>query len=697
MEHTTLKQLKELRQYNPVGFNRSLFQEIPAEVKSMNVETEKVQQYSFETMQHQQLEDEGYVSMDEYLRQPEENILPQNTVQQEQQDIAQQVQRQNITEQVPQEVTNISAYNINKQFSEQQELSSKVVEEAVAERSTTSKEQFPLEINPEMTNVNTGLAKTLSNFIKNNAVTVEEMQIILGTELSLQDGKIQLTTEQAANITGEQWQWFRDIAPMNFKKEFEFEGEVQDKLNSVKVEKSTGLEIPNNAEKIILSTQIIHKAIKLVEEGEKRKLDYSQRNKIIEKLSDELSELDVNYLKTEGQAIAETIARNIKKDASKDLFSNKITVSDKILTKYADNIEKFNGAKSNKFAAQKINEGIYSHQLKDSQIAEKLSQFLTTIFNPESEPVKKINSYKPSEHTTEKIVTIRKLNPKRFDKIISPKEKLTEIAQSKVTNKAQLDKLTKEGNSSRDSKSFATDILVDVINSIQKQEGKLRVTLKTKEKEKIFATLHSSLSTLDPQYLNVNRQQITKDIADNIVFSGKNEGKDKIFTIAKKTLHKIAANVTVAHGGKSNEFAAEDVKKGSIEINAKLVAHQVTNSLLEERISKFLATGNISEAANRLGIFNSKKTVDIKNITDKQLITLKGINPKKFDEIVFPESDIAKIATKKQEQELFPGIDLKEINLKGITMKHIIMDSNDNKMRKITTVRNKAIGNQNQR
>ncbi|HJD63936.1 MAG TPA: hypothetical protein LFW13_02870 [Rickettsia endosymbiont of Sericostoma sp.] len=508
VEHVTVEQLKGLIRVNPVGFNRNLFQEIPDEVKSINVETEKVQQHSFEMEQRQQLEDEGYVSMDEDIQQPEKNILSQNIVQQEQQDLTQRVQRQDITEQVPQEVTNISADNINKQFSEQQEILSKVaevVEEAVVEKSTASKEQFPIEINPEMTNVNTELAETLSNFIENNAVTVNEMRIILGTEPSLQDGKIQLTAEQAANITGEQWQWFRDIAPTNFEKEFKLAREVQVN-NSIEVEKSTGLGVSDNVKEMVLSTQIIHKAIKLVEEGGKRKLDYSQRNKIIEKLSDKLSQLDVDYLKTEEQAIAKTIAKNIKKDASKSLFSNNITVSDKILTKYADDIKRLDGAKSDKFVAKKINEGIYNHQLKDSQIAEKLSQFLTTIFNPESELVKKIKSSEPSEHTTEKIVDIRKFNPKLFDEIMFPKERLTEIAQSKVTSKARFDELTKEGNSSRDSKSFATDILVDVINSITQKEGKLRVSLKPKEKDKIFSILHSSLSSLDPQYLNLIRK-----------------------------------------------------------------------------------------------------------------------------------------------------------------------------------------------
>ncbi|HJD57034.1 hypothetical protein [Candidatus Tisiphia endosymbiont of Ptychoptera albimana] len=707
VEHVTVEQLKGLIRVNPVGFNRNLFQEIPDEVKSINVETEKVQQHSFEMEQRQQLEDEGYVSMDEDIQQPEKNILSQNIVQQEQQDLTQRVQRQDITEQVPQEVTNISADNINKQFSEQQEILSKVaevVEEAVVEKSTASKEQFPIEINPEMTNVNTELAETLSNFIENNAVTVNEMRIILGTEPSLQDGKIQLTAEQAANITGEQWQWFRDIAPTNFEKEFKLAREVQVN-NSIEVEKSTGLGVSDNVKEMVLSTQIIHKAIKLVEEGGKRKLDYSQRNKIIEKLSDKLSQLDVDYLKTEEQAIAKTIAKNIKKDASKSLFSNNITVSDKILTKYADDIKRLDGAKSDKFVAKKINEGIYNHQLKDSQIAEKLSQFLTTIFNPESELVKKIKSSEPSEHTTEKIVDIRKFNPKLFDEIMFPKERLTEIAQSKVTSKARFDELTKEGNSSRDSKSFATDILVDVINSVTQKEGKLRVSLKPKEKDKIFSILHSSLSSLDPQYLNVNRQKITQYIADNIAFSGKNEGKDKIFTIDKKTLDKIAVKVMVAHERKSNEFAAEELKTGSMEINEKLVAHQVTNSILKERISKLLATGNINEAANRLGVFNDNKTVDIKNITDKQLTTLKKIDPQNFDETVFPKSDIAKITTKKQEQKqkLFPEIDLKEIDFKGITIKHtikhIIMDADDKRVQKITTVRNKAkaIENQNQR
>ncbi|UCM86116.1 MAG: hypothetical protein LF885_02485 [Rickettsia endosymbiont of Culicoides impunctatus] len=704
VEHITAEQLKGLIRFNPVGFNRNLFQEIPDEVKSINVETEKVQQHSFEMEQRQQLEDEGYVSMDEDIQQPEKNILSQNIVQQEQQDVTQQVQRQDITEQVPQEVTNISADNINKQFSEQQEILSKVaevVEEAVVEKSTASKEQFPLEINPEMTNV-TELAETLSNFIQNNAVTVDEMRVILGTEPSLQDDKIQLTAEQAANITGEQWQWFRDIAPTNFEKEFKLAREAQVN-NSVEVEKSTGLGVSDNVKEMVLSTHIIHKAIKLVEEGGKRKLDYSQQNKIIVKLSDKLSQLDVDYLKTEEQAIAKTIAKNIKKDASKSLFSNNITVSDKILTKYADDIKRLDGAKSDKFAAKKINEGIYNHQLKDSQIAEKLSQFLTTIFNPESELVKKIKSSEPSERTTEKIVDIRKFNPKRFDEIMFPKERLTEIAQSKVTSKARFDELTKEGNSSRDSKSFATDILVDVINSVTQKEGKPRVSLKPKEKEKIFSILHSSLSSLDPQYLNVNRQKITKYIADNIAFSGKNEGKDKIFTIAKKTLDKIAVNLMVAHESKSNEFAAEELKTGSMEINEKLVAHQVTNSILKERISKLLATDNINEAANRLGVFNDNKTVDIKNITDKQLTALKRISPQNFDETVFPKSDIAKITTKKQEQKqkLFPEIDLKEMDFKDITIKHtikhIVMDADDKKVQKITTVRNKAKAIENQR
>jgi hypothetical protein len=634
VEHITVEQLKELRQFNPVGFNRNLFQEIPAEVKSINVETEKVQQHSFEMGQRQQLEDEGYISMDKDIQQLEKNILSQNIVQQEQQDIAQQVQQDDILEHV----------------------------------------------------VNTELAETLSNFIQNNAVTVEEMRIILGTEPSLQDGKIQLTAEQAANITGEQWQWFRDIAPTNFEKEFELERKVQGN-NSVEVEKSTELGISDNIKEMILSTHIVHKAIKLVEEGGKRKLDYLQRNKIIEKLSDTLSELDADYLKNEEQAIAETVASNIKKDASKGLFSNKITVSDKVLTRYADNMAKFYGAKSDKFAAKKINEGIYSHQLKDSQIAENLSQFLTTTLNPESELVKKIKSYKPSEHTTEKLVDVRKLNPKRFDEIMFPKERLTEIAQNKVETKAIVDKLSKESRSSRDSKFFATEILLDVINSEKQKKGKPRVSLK--EKEEIFDKLHSSLSRLDPRYLNVNRKQITKDIADNIVFSGKNEEKNK-----------IVEKIIVAQESKSNKFAAEELNRRSVEINEKLAAHQVSNSLLKERISKLLATGNIHEAANRWGVFNDKKTVDLNNITDKQLAALKRINPKKFDEIVFPESDIAKIATKKQEREqkLFPGINLKEIDFRGITMKHIT-DFDNKIVPKVTTVKNKAkaMGNQNQR
>ncbi|MCC8397717.1 MAG: hypothetical protein LN569_00070 [Rickettsia endosymbiont of Labidopullus appendiculatus] len=47
VEHITVKQLNGLIRVNPIGFNRNLFQEIPAEVKSVNVETEKVQQHNF--------------------------------------------------------------------------------------------------------------------------------------------------------------------------------------------------------------------------------------------------------------------------------------------------------------------------------------------------------------------------------------------------------------------------------------------------------------------------------------------------------------------------------------------------------------------------------------------------------------------------------------------------------------------------
>lgn len=159
----------------------------------------------------------------------------------------------------------------------------------------------------------------------------------------------------------------------------------------------------------------------------------------------------------------------------------------------------------------------------------------------------------------------------------------------------------------------------------------------------------------------------------------------------------------VAHESKSNEFAAEELKTGSMEINEKLVAYQVTNSILKERISKLLATDNINEAANRLGVFNDNKTVDIKNITDKQLTALKRISPPSFDETVFPKSDIAKITTKKQEQKqkLLPKIDLKEMDFKDITIqhtiKHIVMDADDKRVQKIKTVRNKAKAIENQR
>ncbi|MCC8397716.1 MAG: hypothetical protein LN569_00065 [Rickettsia endosymbiont of Labidopullus appendiculatus] len=292
-----------------------------------------------------------------------------------------------------------------------------------------------------------------------------------------------------------------------FEKEFKLAKETQVN-NSVEVEKSTGIGVSDNVKEMVLSKQIIHKAIKLVEEGGKRKLDYSQQNKIIEKLFDKLSKLDIDYLKTEEQAIAKTIAKNIKKDASKSLFSNKITVSDKILTKYADDIEKSDGAKSDK----------------------------------------------------------------------------------------------------------------------------------------------------------------------------------------------IAVEVIVAHGSKSNEFAAKELKRGNMEISEKLVDHQVTNIPIKERISKLLAT---NEAANRWGVFN--ETVGLKNVIDKQLATLKKISPKEFDETASPKSDIAKITTKKQEQKqkLFPEIDLKEMGLKDITIKHtikyIIMDADDKRVQKITPVRNKAKAIENQR
>jgi hypothetical protein len=595
----------------------------------------------------------------------------------------------------------------------------------------------------------------LSQFLIERKISVEEVNELLNREESdqaiLQDDKISLSAKDALYILyGELDDDFADLSEKfpDFKDKFasdltelalqsdltESIAQAESQMNNQDNPLATKLKkafaefqeanltaqpsskdpklitaIPKNLEEMILSTHVVNDAVKSAEENIGKKVNYETRQKIQDLLIPALTTLDSGYLESVQGILIKKLTAKLTKDK---VFSKKPEAIKEIVRQYEYDILRIEKKKSDEFVKKGINDSIQAHRLSDSQIAERLSEFLTKTPDQHGQFHQGVTTAQSKGLKDDDLRMIRQRNPKDFDKIMFPPQERIQVQEQLAKHREEVSQLTKQGDAAKDSKSFAIDILLATIKMFT-DKFKLKVT--ERSFRKFFVKLQPVLAELDPQYLASHKDEIAKSMLADLrgEKNVKVRGDRAAFTATG--LDKVAAQIARDHQVANDKFVEQQAKEGVLVINENLASHQVTNSRLGDRVAEYLATDNVHEAATRLGIFSkeelkladnvrkatdrlrgrttsavpkeySEKSLAIvakatedheevakvfgSGLTDQHLVKLRMINPEKFDKAIFRGEDFTKSG---QKETLYEDIlrGAPEITFKGTMLRHV--------------------------
>lgn len=338
----------------------------------------------------------------------------------------------------------------------------------------------------------------------------------------------------------------------------------------------------------IPAQNIILNAITALEKENDYTISKSQAQKIVDKLTPALVELGPEYLKQYSEVISGQIQKEV---VAKSMVTASalggIYIREKNLDKIANNLSDTHLDKSDKMQIEKIEGSLRSQALKDSQIAEKLTEL-----EVEKAKASKYNVNKLSDRD---LAQMRKENPVQFDKIVLGRDNPVQEPKTAIIDK----------------------IINDAIDKLKKEN---RVSL-TEEREKYLKDkftkeLSPALSKLDPEYLQTHSKTISSDIQKEL-YENKSTGYrfGMAFSVSTENLAIISGGITAKNQQRSNELEVSTIRTA-------LTTSYPSNTEFEKRLTA-LAVEKAKETKFKASV-----------ITSEDLLAMRKENPARFDTVV---------------------------------------------------------------
>lgn len=339
----------------------------------------------------------------------------------------------------------------------------------------------------------------------------------------------------------------------------------------------------------IVAKAVVRDAIKKLEKENGYTISEGQAQKIVNKLSPALAELDSEYLKKNFEVISGEIQKEV---VAKSTVTAKVLggiyIREGNLDKIANNLSDTHLDRADKMQIEKIEGSLRSQALKDSQIAEKLTEL-------EVEKAK-ASRYDVNKLSDRDLAQMRKENPVQFDKIVLGRDNPTK-EEPKAT--------------------IIDKIISEAIDNLKKENG---VSL-TPEREKYLKNkftkeLSPALSKLDPEYLKTHSQTISSDIQKEL-YDNKSTGYrfGMAFSVSTESLSSISGGITAKNQQRSNEFEVSTIRSA-------LATLQPSNTQFEGRLTD-------------LAVEKAKETkFKASAITGENLLAMRKENPARFDKVV---------------------------------------------------------------
>ncbi len=338
----------------------------------------------------------------------------------------------------------------------------------------------------------------------------------------------------------------------------------------------------------IPAQNIILNAITALEKENDYTISKSQAQKIVDKLTPALVELGPEYLKQYSEVISGQIQKEV---VAKSMVTASalggIYITEKNLDKIANNLSDTHLDKSDKMQIEKIEGSLRSQALKDSQIAEKLTEL-----EVEKAKASKYNVNKLSDRD---LAQMRKENPVQFDKIVLGRDNPVKEPKAAIIDK----------------------IISEAIDNLKKENG---VSL-TPEREKYLKNkftkeLSPALSKLDPEYLQTHSKTISSDIQKEL-YENKSTGYrfGMAFSVSTENLAIISGGITAKNQQRSNELEVSTIRTA-------LTTSYPSNTEFEKRLTA-LAVEKAKETKFKASV-----------ITSEDLLAMRKENPARFDTVV---------------------------------------------------------------
>ena len=218
---------------------------------------------------------------------------------------------------------------------------------------------------------------------------------------------------------------------------------------------------------------IVLGAIKDLEKENGYIISENQAQRLVNKLSPALAELDPEYLKQYSEIISGQIQKEVvaKSMVTASVLGG-IYIREGNLDKIANNLSDAHLDRSDKMQIDKIETNLSAHALKDSQLAEKLTEL-------EVEKAKSVR-YDVNKLSDKDLAQMRKENPVQFDKTVLGRDNPVKEPKEAIIDK----------------------IISEAIDNLKKENG---VSLKPEREKYLKDTftqeLSPALSKLDPAYL----------------------------------------------------------------------------------------------------------------------------------------------------------------------------------------------------
>lgn len=339
----------------------------------------------------------------------------------------------------------------------------------------------------------------------------------------------------------------------------------------------------------IPAQNIILNAITALEKENGYTISKSQTQRIVNKLTPALVELGPEYLKQYSEVISGQIQKEV---VAKSMVTASalggIYIREGNLDKIANNLSDTHLDRSDKMQIEKIEGSLRSQALKDSQIAEKLTEL-----EVEKAKASRYDVNKLSDHDLAKM---RKENPVQFDKIVLGRDNPTK-EKSKAT--------------------IIDGIINDAIGKLKEENGvKLTPEREDYLKKKFTKELSPSLSKLDPEYLQTHSKTISSDIQKEL-YENKSTGYrfGMAFSVSTESLSFISGGITAKHQQRSNELEVSTIRTA-------LTTSYPSNTEFEGRLTN-------------LAVEKAKATkFKAAAITSEDLLAMRKENPARFDKVV---------------------------------------------------------------